>query len=240
MLELVSGDWPRLRSLDLSHNQKQFAPHFVGALAMAQWTAVQYLNLESNQFTEDDMYQLGQLKWAHLTWLNIAQCQDWVDCQIAMKHVAAGCWPQLAALDVSDNRLSAEGVAELVKGQWPALRSLRLADSGKGTVAQLADSAWTLLQHIDLRGCCGLTAEEALLLADWPHLVSLNLRRCFGYARSSVLAAIMGQISRGSWPALTALDVRDNSLQLNVTSEPEFWAKLRVLKLSGNSINGHS
>lgn len=237
MAELIRGDWPRLRSLDLSRNLWS-ATHFVAVLAKAHWTAVQDLNLESNQFTEDDFYQLGQLKWAHLTRLNIAHCLDQIDRQVSMKHVAAGCWPQLAALDVSCNRLSAEDVAELVQGHWPALQSLSLAHSGHGITAQLAGSAWTSLQHVDLRGC-RLTAKEASLLAGWPHLVSLNLRGCFGYSKSYKLTAAMGRISRGAWPALAALDVRDNRLEVSI-SELEFWAKLREVKLSGNKIDGPS
>lgn len=106
-------------------------------------------------------------------------------------HIAAGNWPQLAALDLSRNLLTAAAMAELAKGNWPALQKLNLSFNNQDgyqwymgkpfeaapIVEQLALSAWTALQELDLR-CMGLGHADFHWLQNtmWPQLTAIDFR----------------------------------------------------------------
>ena len=189
--QLVEAHWPMLQELDISFNQLQQGTGFMHQLAQSPWTALQELNISSNMLGVEDAVHLGKLGCKQLTRLNIARCfrhLEAADVILAMRHLAAGEWPELKVLNVSDNSLSSQGIAELAKGKGPELQSLDVSfnnlewqcgynegqyqhDGRPGFVQALG----TALQHLSL-SCNALIAEDAQFLGQlsWSQLIVLT------------------------------------------------------------------
>ena len=154
MDELTLGDWPMLRSLNISAHEKCFADSFVPALARAPWSSLQTLNL-SNIVLADSTKHLQTGHWPNLTKLNLSGCFTPVEKTviISCQHVAACNWPQLTSLDLSQSWFgSSAAMAGLAQSKWSALKKLKISDSIGCFVAQLASATWTALQELDSSG----------------------------------------------------------------------------------------
>ena len=224
--ELAKGQWPRLQALDL--NAALWSPTgcanpglgIVMELAKAPWTAMQDLNLASNQLSTEDACQLSILPWTQLTRLNISNCfvhgVDWdqLSDMLCWHHIASASWPQSTSLDVSHNLLFALSLAELVKGHWPALKSLSLSHS----------------RHVS-----ELTMPEGCL---WTGLTNLSLNDCaqsahFQHQHAFVRA--INQLAR-ALPRLTALDISNNGLLARQMRMLVPMTSLEELVLGGNRL----
>ena len=249
LAQLVKADWPMLQELDISFNQLQRGTGFMHQLAQAPWTALQELNISSNMLGVKDAMQLGRLGCKPLTRLNIARCfrhLEAADVTQAMRHFAAGEWPELKALNVSGNSLSSEAIAELAKGAWPELQSLDASfnelqwqpqlEGRPGFVQALGMASWTALQHLNL-SCNALNAEDARFLGqlDWPQLKSLDVRDCFCASGHCTVSA-MPNFAASDWPQLTTLDVRENLFGKTIMCDMLRGARLDYLRLGGNEV----
>lgn len=95
---------------------------------------MQDLHLSRTLLKVLDALQLGKLGWKFIR-LQVVGCFELLadhDRVQAMRYPAAGEWPELKVLDVSDNSLSATGVAQLVKADWRALQSLDISNQSHG------------------------------------------------------------------------------------------------------------
>ena len=254
LAQLVKADWPILQELQISFNQLQRGTGFMHQLAQAPWTALQELNISSNMLGVKDAMQLGRLGCKQLTRLNIARCfrhLEAADVTQAMRHFAAGEWPELKALNVSDNSLSSEAIAELANGAWPELQSLDASfnelqhdydewqhqlEGRPGFVQALGMASWTALQHLNL-SCNALIAEDAQFLGqlDWPQLKSLDVRDCFRASGRCKVSA-MPNFAASDWPQLTTLDVCENLFGETIMCDMLRGARLDYLKLGGNEV----
>ena len=154
--KLLQADWPTLQVLDISCNCCD-GKEFMDQIAQMPWTALHHVNLNSNALGVDDALHLGQARWPHLKRLDLQHCfRQLIEGNrvAAMRHLSAGAWPQLQILNISHNWLSANSVAELIKGQWPSLLSLDISfsspsfESSPRFVEELAKAPWTALQNL--------------------------------------------------------------------------------------------
>ena len=269
LAELVQADWPMLRTLQLMDNQYSGSA-LVAQIAKSTWTGVQHLNLSGTRLGVDDAKQLGHLTRLQLKRLVLYGCfyrcfrhLDEDSRISAMHHVSAGEWPELQALDVGFNNLSADSTAELVKGQWPALQDLDISCSRWGSqsrgklVQALATAPWMALQRLNLASS-RLTAQDISSLGNlnWTHITQLKLTHCLhpdsdsdsdvdgdsdsGTKDQSALADAMRAFTAGKWPRLTALDVSSNNMDDTVMHQLTHYLSpstvLAYIDLNGNNV----
>lgn len=149
--------------------------------------------------------------------------------------------PALAGLDtlnVSGNRITADGVAAL-QGRLPACRTLVLSNNKLGDAAMAGLLAWKQLGQLEklYLGNCGLTGDGVAQLLDGPPLTALvklaltgnKLGRDFGgvfAAKAAKLPALRHldlvktgigtagarQVAEAKLPRITRLDLRSNRI----------------------------
>lgn len=250
LAELGQADWPVLQALDVSHNQYN-GSGWMAQIAKSPWIAIQDLNLRWTVLGVDDAKQLGQLKWPQLKRLTLGMCflnLNEGSRVSAMHYVSAGVWPELQALNVSDKNLSADSVAALVKGQWPALQNLDIgqmySDPSPNFVQALAKAPWTALQDLNLEDT-ELLGQDISSLGDldWKHITRLNLSNCFhgDIWNQADLADAMRAFTASKWPQLKVLDVCNNQMDGTVmhqlTEHLSSSRSLAEIRLGGNEVS---
>lgn len=246
---LMKADWPALRQLNLSNNSwpRRFQD-FMPELAQVPWTSVQSLDLSGNPLSIKDTQTLGHLQWPQLTRLSVSGCftpsnfcMNSDQLTQAMRFLAAGSWPHLKALMISNNKFTAASTAELVKGRWPELQNLDLGHCRHDVAdpLQLKNAPWRALQHLD-PGESHFIPEDANFLGHLQDTIfSLDLYSSFvTQARSGRTLAL--NFAAVNWPHLQSLDVGGNHLPAAMLLDITRGARLQTLKLSGNDISGWS
>ena len=228
MAQLATKDWSLLRSLHIGASSHNIT--FMPELTAAPWTSLQHLSLRGGILGLNDVWHLQQAPWPHLTKLDLYSCQhygdyveEWdpnVGANIVSwcRHVAAGKWPQLAVLDLGCNFFTADSMAELAKGNWPALKKLNLSHCSGDFLAQLASAPWTALEELDLRSC-GLTQHDMQHLqhAHWPQLSVLDFHSArFEDAEHDMVTFYkMWELAQRQWPLV--------KFRTGLTSESITW-----------------
>ena len=170
------SSWPHLRRLDLS--SCQVGAKHITKLARGRLLSLQHLDLSNNPLCSEAAEQLVSASLPSLTSLKLSNAipdctpadedpiedsseEDEVtaaaECQAFCRHLAAGSWPNLAALDLSDNTLSLKAWSLLVR--W---------------------SSWPAMQTLDVRGCLVDDVKAGrngllpwLISPRWPRLTQL-------------------------------------------------------------------
>ena len=198
MKQLIEADWLNLQKLDISQNNRQWCRKIHNQLVQAPWTAVQDLDLSRTPLEVSDALQLGKLGW-NFSMLRLAGCfahlADHDEVQ-AMHHLAAEEWLELKVLNVSENSLSAAGVAQLVKGDWRARRSLDISNQTESSsghsarfVEELGKAQWPALQHLNL-SLNHLDDQDIRSFGQLhqAQLQSLNISDCFHHTKHEIQA----------------------------------------------------
>lgn len=250
MAQLATKVWPLLRSLHIGASRvpRDNLVTFLPELTAAPWTSLQHLSLRGEILGLDDVRHLQQA-WPHLTKLDLYSCQhygdyveEWdpnVEAWIVSwcRHVAAGKWPQLAVLDLGCNYFTADSMAELAKGYWPALKKLNLSHSSGDFLAQLASAPWTALEELDLRSC-ELTQHDMQHLqhAHYPRLSVLDFHsaRFEDAEHDRVTFYKMWELAQQQWPLV--------KFRTGLTSEFYYmaltgWHTLRWLDVTNSPLS---
>lgn len=158
-----------------------------------------------------------------------------------MRFLAAGDWPNLKALKLSNNSFTAESTAELVKGRWPELQDLDLGYCANASAdpLQLKNACWTSLQCLDF-GSSLFTPEDANFLGHLQDtIVSINLNRSFEFHKWSHRTLALN-FAAVDWPHLQNLDLCNNDLPAAMLLDITRGVRLQTLRLGGNDISGWS
>ncbi len=186
---LVSAQWPKLTSLNLSDNTAHV------------WTPLTW-------------HQLIEANWPMLASLDLGG--NGIKATM-MKNIVEAQFSCIRKLDLSNNSLDSAAIGHLVKGPWMQLCTLQLNRALCGSIADclvvLSTGAWPQLELLWL-GANGVdvTALPALAKSKWPSLFYLNLHHnCL----SSDDFRLMGgdaacdeprDICRKVWPRLHSVD----------------------------------
>ena len=238
--------WPSLTSLNLS--DASLGEQHVSILVEGCLPHLQFLDLSLNDLSPAAVQQLAMGDWSPLLNLRLkAICHGPKEATVAACcHLAAGKWPQLTALDFSNNVLPPEGFSQLANGLWPQLH--RLDVSGQpdkecaGSVTAMC-KAWTGLQHLNLSKNVLTQTDLQLLGTKFPDLISLRLQQVRAvYLTSSywALADLEGMeaLAVSHWPRLAHLDLRWTVLEaahFHRLAKGD-WPQLTSLQLGGYSV----
>lgn len=175
MSQMVAGNWPALRELDLSNNKLGTAA--TSLLSNVDWP-LEKLNLSDSKMDVNAIEHLLQGRWPTLTRLTLRRCK--LNAQ-TVAVLGKAQWP-LKQLDLGHNSLDVQAVAHLARGNWPDLERLVLAGNPltAEAVTQLCHADWPLLVSLDI-SCCpfyfytDLREITNLCKAHWPGLSNLDL-----------------------------------------------------------------
>ena len=219
-------------------------------LASNSWAFLTSLSLRDSHLPVDSAKHLQTGNWQHLVSLDLSHClsrqipgrltekkiQRAADTLVASCcYLAAGNWPHHVTLDLSHNCIAAAEMAELAKGNWPALRKLSLRANKGLFMKQLASAQLTRLQELDL-GCLQFSRDDLQQLQNmhWPQLTALDFQmmtynqgfttKSFQAAWQSIqlqqwplaklrIAEPMFGVTLASWSSLTWLDVSSFALR---------------------------
>lgn len=91
---------------------------------------LQQLDLSGNILSSEAMSCLAQAQWPSLTKLDLRQTFGFQsphgEVLLSCSHLASSSWPKLMVLDLSDNLLAVDSVAELIKANRPELTNLSI------------------------------------------------------------------------------------------------------------------
>ena len=205
--KLLQGKWRRLQCLDISSNPL-LGSGLCKAMHVPRWTALQQLYIANCSLNDSFHWSvMGQL-----TKLNL---------------------PHLQVIDLHNNPLEADSLAQLSKCKWPLERlspgNLRLDTPA---FAHLSLSDWPNLRKLDLGyGVIPVSASAIALLAKscWPLLEWLSLSSS-GF-RS---ARVMSELVRGYFPQLKTLLMCRNAFPPEAATHliKGNWPCLEKLKVS--------
>lgn len=135
------------------------------------------------------------------------------------RHIAmlAACeLRQLQHLDLSRRPLATIAIKQLVKGNWPSLTILNLAESLNG----------------DLVASC-----QHLVASTWPALKTLNI------SHNSLSEEAFAELVKGNWTGLQQLDLNDNMCGYEQPFIAELakasWTALQRLDLAWNKLSSN-
>ena len=97
-----------------------------------------------------------------------------------MAHLIKGRWPKLAALQLADSFLQDNALQPFSLVKWTQLRILRLRDCSLNStaIAHIA-AALPSLTSLELSGnTLDNAAVQQFVGGQWPHLLELNLTAC--------------------------------------------------------------
>ena len=221
-LVLIQGNWPALKTLQLSHNR--IDADGMALLAKGKWRKLTMFRLSYNPALDAEaMTHLLAAKWpleclelshmpisAALT-AELAQphLSNVTSVTLTSPHTAAAIselasadWPFLGRLDLGHNDLDAAAMQHLCRIRMPSLKILLLNNatiSGEGA-CWLAHGSWPRLYSLDLSHN-QLDAEAVRHIASgvWPQLLYLHLEQNL-FADDGVW-----QLTEGNWPLLEHL-----------------------------------
>ena len=246
---LISQHWPQLTTLKLG--KSNITEHHIAWLVQGD-LQLQCLDLSHIKLTSAGVKQLVCGKWSALAYLNLAQSFGHVRCQDARgvvascRHLAHSDWPALTVLNISNNNLSVNALAELVQADWPGLQDLDVSANqkteldddrpwskqGHGFFTQLAQAPWTGMQDLNISANL-LDYEDALCMSQlkWHHLTGLNICGSLKHLEADERFQIVRQMAMGTWwSQLKALDISDNGLPPSSMAEL-IWGELPQLQM---------
>ena len=257
---LAEGQWPELRSLDItcwkeyctSEDMKR-TNRAVDPLAHSNWPLLERLSAEGwikVYLCNAD----GQCRWPKLIGLTASSVVSKPGMVLAnLKSVCLGpmtdpdCIEALAQMQLPAMRdlevalyhkcFTAVNFKALGKGHvWPVLRTLQLSSMNLGlhSVHPLTLADWQLLSEVDLsRNCLDREAMATLAACKWPQLTRLSL------ADNLLDDKATEHIVNGHWPMLEKLDLSYNHLDHIAMAHlvKGQWPLLRFLDLSVNCLD---
>ena len=121
--QLIEANWPMLSSLDLGGNRIKAA--MMKNIVDAQFSCVRKLNLSDNSLDSIAIGHLVKGPWLQLceVQLNRALCGSIADCLVVL---STGNWPQLKFLWLVANEVDVTALPALAKSNWPSLFCLDL------------------------------------------------------------------------------------------------------------------
>ena len=187
---LVSAQWPKLTSLDLSHiasrpDSPTIAWH---QLIEADWPMLSSMDFRGNRMEA-----------------------------FMLKNIVEAGFCSIRKLNLSYNWLDSVAVGHLVKGPWMQLHNLYLKNALYGSITDclvlLSTGDWPQLEVLWLRGNeVDATALSALAKSKWPSLYYLNLtnnrlsRDDFRLMGADAACIKTRDMCRNVWPKLHVLD----------------------------------
>ncbi len=187
---LVSAQWPKLTSLDLSYI----------ASRADRPTIAWYQPMEANWPMLSSMdFRVNRMK------------------ALMMKNIVKAPFSSITKLNLSYNSLDSVAVGHLVKGPWMQLRNLYLRNALCSSITDclvlLSTGAWPQLEVLWLRGNgVDVTALSALAKSKWTSLYYLNLtnnrlsRDDFRLMGADAACVKSRDMCRNVWPKLHFLD----------------------------------
>lgn len=132
--------------------------------------------------------------------------------------MAAVSWPKLQTLNLSKNSLDGAGFRALSKARLPMLAELVLQSiPGRRVFTNALVSAdWPRLMHLDLLGCGwyrDASCMETLISGRWPLMQSLVLGSGFHSSHNC------RTLPQAQWPLLASLDLSTTRCFLSVSSD---------------------
>ena len=234
-LVLSEGNWPALRTLELTHNSID-AVVGMTLLAKGKWTRLTTLHLTYNHpLDAEAMIHLSAANWplqslglshmpisaaltAELAQLHLSKVTSVTHIRThiaaAISEFASADWPFVRVLDLGHNALDAAAMQYLCRICMPNLVRLMLSNAtitGEG-VCWLAQGSWPCLHGLSLSHN-QLDAEAVRHIASgvWPQLRSLSLEENLFADKG------LQQLTKGDWPLLHTLVISLNMLRTHNT-----------------------
>ena len=172
---LFSEKWPLLESLSLKNTWR--ANKIEGAMALSKGLNLQVLDVSYNFIDDRGFLLLSSVKLPLLENLNLKNAlikQTGIEIMVNTSK-----WPNLKALDVSNNRISDAGLKTLFFGGWPLLEALNLRNIGltvDGIESMVSISKWSNLKILDISDNFVYdTGLKMLSSGNWPLIEGLKL-----------------------------------------------------------------
>ncbi len=208
--------WPQLQSVCLNNNPVSNTG--LRRLVSAQWPKLTSLDLSYIDFRSDrptiTWHQLIEANWPTLSSLELRGNRLKA---VMMKNIAEARFSSITKLNLSYNSLDSVAIGHLVKGPWMQLQILYLNSALCGSITDclilLSTGAWPQLDVLWLRGNgVDVTALSALAKSKWPSLYYLNLtNNClscddFRLVGGDATCDTPRDMCRSVWPKLHHLD----------------------------------
>ena len=225
---LVQGKWTHLQRLGMNYYRSRLNKDALSILIQGHWPLLGTLDLSASLLNAKAAMVLTDATWplkhlnlsenplgsASLMWLISAKfpleslyLRAVGLTPTGVKDLVKGNWPGLRRLVLADNRLTAAAILPLVRARWPELRQLDLSQNllTWQAVTTLTTIVMPRLSKLDLSGnlLCH-QALQALSFGNWPRLQCLNLSYCNLYALDDV---------SGNWPKLRCLWLSGNCVE---------------------------
>ena len=212
----LSGKFPLLEDIDLSHNALQLEAGVAFANAAAQWPNLRVLNLSGNYIYSAGWQRLATAHFSNLEELLIGGVED-IELDppavTALRKAASRHWPRLRTLQLTYNfDLDISGF--FTEGGWNALESLVLSGYSESIYNEVRDAVsiqlLPSLKKLDLSECFGLTSDSILVFFGvvWPNLQELYISSHYS---DDDIAFVLARFC-GNLPLLRILEFRDNRI----------------------------
>ncbi len=124
--QLIEANWPMLSTLDLPLNR--IKANMMKNISEAQFSFIRTLNLGHNLLDSIAIGHLVKGPWMRLLdlHLNYALCGSIADCLVVL---STGAWPQLELLWSGGNGVDVTALPALAKSKWPSLQYFNLIDN---------------------------------------------------------------------------------------------------------------
>lgn len=162
--QLIEANWPMLSTLDLPLNR--IKANMMKNISEAQFSFIRTLNLGHNLLDSIAIGHLVKGPWMQLSdlHLNYALCGSIADCLVLL---STGAWPQLHFLWLSQNRVDATSLHALAKSKWPSLHYMDLSGNG------LSRDDFRLMTT-GAGGDAACDEPRDIFRKLWPELVSVD------------------------------------------------------------------
>ncbi|DBB07007.1 hypothetical protein WJX77_011261 [Trebouxia sp. C0004] len=226
MAHLINGKWPSLQYLDLGLNEMDFLA--VSELVKGKWPELKGLAL-GKHIAQDAVHILikeptaNKIEWPGLEELDLS-CNPLLDAG-AMSKLVKGQWPWLHTLSLANSSRDASCMSKLSKGNWPHLRNLDLSNNALDAVAiqfMMKYQKWRKMENLNLSANkLDMDAFKLLVKVKWDNLKKLDL------SRNILSSAIVAPLQLAEWPALEVLILANN--EVSASDLPDFDAEMYSL-----------
>lgn len=182
---MAAVSWPKLRTLNLSHNSLNGASLWAlskARLPMLAELIMQCIKGHHHVFCN----ALVSADWPNLLHLDLVGC-GWYCGERCMETLTSGRWPLMQSLFLGSRFHESNNCRLLSQAQWPLLATLDLSitlcpfDGSSGCLKELAKGIWPKLDFLSLRDCelvldtCPGNLVQVLTTAEWPKLQKVDL-----------------------------------------------------------------
>ena len=211
----LSGKFPLLEDIDLSHNALQLEAGVAFANAAAQWPNLRMLNLSRNYISSLGWQRLATAHFLNLEELLLGGVEGTEldpPAVRALREAASRHWPRLRTLHLTaSSDLDISGL--FTEGGWNALESLVLGECSESICNELRDAVSSQLlpslKRLDLSDCLGLNSDSFVDLFHfpWRNLQELYINNDYS---DDDIAYVLADFSE-NFPSLRSLSFRRNS-----------------------------